>query len=293
MHSTADDPAPSVPRQSPLSEADSGPLQHIAYWAPKLTTPELRILLELAALATPAAGYCVRICTRALATRAHVARSSAIVAIDGLTRRGLLTTRKATARTPAAYQVNLLITTLARGPNAGPPGSNLRTPQVRTSDLTGPIAGPIATDSKGLPSAAASIDDFKGFPEVIGRVVSTDPMQFPEGEIEKAKTHLHAYMKAFGSAGEQAEPPDDQIAAEFLAVATWAQLFGMLRRLRSEGKAAGESYAWFVTVAMQRIRGVKPSELAAARRAFKAQHSSREFTGGLVKQLAAGKGMRR
>lgn len=62
--------------------------------------------------------------------------------------------------------------------------------------------------------------------------------------------------------------PDDKILAQFLAIAPWPRLLGLLIDIQNERLEVGYSYGWFLTVALQRLHGIEwsPARKRAAQR---------------------------
>ena len=82
--------------------------------------------------------------------------------------------------------------------------------------------------------------------------------------IAHAGNWMHRIMLDYG-ANALAHRPDKRIIAEFLAVAPWPDLLQMLRTMHAQKTKPGHSYAWFVSVANQRINDVSPEESRARR----------------------------
>ena len=71
-------------------------------------------------------------------------------------------------------------------------------------------------------------------------------------------------------------PPKPEIVSEFLACGEWRDLEGLLTLLRCDRKRPEISYAWFVTVAMEKLWEIPPEALREARRRLR----MRVVTGG-------------
>lgn len=86
--------------------------------------------------------------------------------------------------------------------------------------------------------------------------------------LTEAGNWLHSYQLKFGRE-PNAHPPDAKIVAQILTVAPWPQLQDLLYDLMAERKQPGHSYAWYLTVALQRIHGISPQVQKAQRTALK------------------------
>jgi hypothetical protein len=109
---------------------------------------------------------------------------------------------------------------------------------------------------------------------IVDRVLlgSIDEMKKLGSEtIDEARTTLRNHARRWGPHQDPA-PPDDKILAQFLQITDWPRLFTMLQSLHREEKAAGNSYAWYVTVGMQRIHGISYWKLQDRRDQLREQH---------------------
>ena len=137
---------------------------------------------------------------------------------------------------------------------------------------------------------------------IIDRILNSRPSHFDKTTLTEAGRWIHGYMTKFGPTPQPA-PPDPHILAQLLAVSDWGNIQGLLHHLMAERQPAGEKYAWFVTVALQRIHGIRPDTLKARRadlREVKRPKSPKppeptqdnlEFAGDLIADLAKAKGM--
>jgi len=137
----------------------------------------------------------------------------------------------------------------------------------------GPVMDPPPTENTSLPFPAPRVDidtsdlDAGG---VIDRVLQARPKNYPEADLERARGWMHSYAAKLPAANTpNPHPPDDVMVSQFLAVAPWPQLEGLLYDLLGERKQCGYSYAWFVSVALQRIHGIKPQLLKERREELK------------------------
>lgn len=116
------------------------------------------------------------------------------------------------------------------------------------------------------------------------------------------KPHTPSFPKASSASryidkfGRQRDPlpPDDVILAQLLTAAPLDSLISLIQDLMAESKEPGSSYAWYVTVALQRIHSVHPAALKARRAALRlvkragvasvecTQQSGIDFAGDLV-----------
>lgn len=267
-----------TPAPSPTAAASS--LTRIADLAPTLKEAELRVLVHLTFLAETDGQKSCRISARELAKQCRTSRRAVQPALDSLAARGLITTRQGTATTPSAYLLNFLNTVQIGGaPNAPPPAEKqaqqerlaLEVRHPDENELRHPGAGnaPPPTDSKQEKdgTSRASIESRFDY-EVIDRLLKAKPDKSDAALIEAARRWLHGYMAKLGRE-QHPHPPDNQILAQFLAIATWPQLEGLLYDLLAERKEPGYSYAWFITVALQRIHGIQPAILKQRRAELK------------------------
>jgi len=90
--------------------------------------------------------------------------------------------------------------------------------------------------------------------------------------LAKARGWLHGYMCKLATREVlrigKPHPPDDKIVAQFLAMGDgaggWGRLEIMLQDLLAERREA-YSYAWFVSVAAQRLHGISAEQLKQRR----------------------------
>jgi len=267
-----------------LSEAA---LRQLAAIAPTLKEGELRLLTHLTAEAARRQTLSIQASSRELENATGTARSAIQRAIDGLTSRGLIAVRQGTATKAAAYILRYL--EIARidaprdkcsGPLAGPPtdaGGSGKGPGVALFEYKGgPLAGPPPAENAGDPEAAPV--DIEGvdcnrntIDPTLQKIFQRRPEQFSPAALDQARRWMHGYMRKFGIESDQ-HPPDEKIAAQFLACGDdaggWPRLEALLHDLMAERKKA-YSYAWFVSVALQRIHGIRPDLVKRQRAALK------------------------
>lgn len=195
--------------------------------------------------------------------------------------------------------------TKARGPNPGP----LADPEVLIQDLWGPELGPsidavvLIQDSSGpnpgllinkeRACAGASIDSISTSIEDRSHAREGEPVEIPPeaddlfslvrkanpkhcnpDEMASLRRWVHGYQRDFGRE-KKANPPDDKILAELLAVASSSQIIRVVQDLMAERKEAGYSYAWFLPVVIQRIYGISPEIWSTRRAALRAVYKPR------------------
>jgi hypothetical protein len=109
----------------------------------------------------------------------------------------------------------------------------------------------------------------KGINSMIDRLQKANRSDYDPSQFEEARKRLWGYMAKYGR-HEKPASPDDDIVAQWLACASWSELESLLYDLMAERKPPGDSPAWFVTVALQRIHGFSPGLQRAARARAKA-----------------------
>ena len=185
------------------------------------------------------------------------------------------------------------------GLNSGPP---LDLNQAHFSSSSGPVAGPHPRAREDRFDSTKPID----------RLLKANPKKCDPEALAQWRSWLHGYQCKFGRE-PNAHPPDDRITAQWMACGEPHQLEKLLYDLMAERKEPGHSYAWFVTVALQRLHGISPQQQQARRAQLRAvpkpspapppqphQQPLEEAMSPAeiediyrqVKQAAAGKGMR-
>jgi hypothetical protein len=100
---------------------------------------------------------------------------------------------------------------------------------------------------------------------VIDQIIATKLLKLDQQQAaETLEEHLKAYVADFGPTMLQASSVSDKILARCLVCAPLDDLIFLLRSLREQGKRVGKSYAWFLTVFAQKLRGIPPEALSAA-----------------------------
>jgi hypothetical protein len=235
------------------------------------------LLLHLTAAAAASGSLTVVASSRDLEVATKTARRAIVRALDALETRGLIATRQGTPRSPAAHLLRFL--EVAQIPKGGgvfgtPPLPVEKSGQaVFLEHLSGAIGTPPPTENQQLPAIAAAVDS-EGvitLGGIIDRLARAKAKGIDPSILAAARRFLHGYRCKFPPQDEvgKPHPPDDRITAQFLSMGDgsggWPRLERMLYDLMAERKTAGSSYAWFVTVAAQRIHGIDPQMLKRKR----------------------------
>jgi hypothetical protein len=272
----------------PLSDVNQGVLQRLVDLAPTLKEGELRLLLYLAQLTEKRPQHDIRISKAELASGTKLARSAIERAVAALAQRGLITCRRGTATQASAFIVNIFATVVLGSPLGGQPPL-VEAPSKR---VTGPLFEGKGHPFRGQPDdentpVAECVDavDIEGFDSssesVIDRLLKANPKRETPERLAEARRWLHGYAAKFGRAPNP-HPPDDKICAQFLAIAEWPRLEGVLLDLMGERKEAPHSYAWFVSVALQRIHGIEPKKLRDRRQQLKLVRKHEQLAGNVA-----------
>lgn len=280
--SDMDQPSPlqaPKPREYSLSGVRTAPVEELARIASTLTEAELRICLQLQAMAS-APHFSVRVSSRRLAVLTGLARSNVVVAIDNLSAKKLLCIREGTATTASAYGLNwCLVRSIQGGPVAGPPPSaevDLQQGHHRSCFETtpGPVSGPPPTGNTGLSSDPASLDSSTSFDGLIDQVLGARPTHFHTAELDRCRQRIFGFFLKWAEVHGFQPPaaPEPLILAQLLTAArSFDRLDVLLLDLHAERTKPGilSPYAWLLTVVMQRFHAVTPAELSARRDARK------------------------
>lgn len=168
------------------------------------------------------------------------------------------------------------------GPTARPlVAQNLSHGGLRTEPRVAQFPGQGGLSSRPLPdgksstcepphienaSAPAKSIEKNDFDSLIDRLRKAQKSDFDHEVFEQARKMIASHHAKFAREGCQLVGwPDDQITAQFLAIADWPRLSAMLYDLSSERKESGHSWAWYVTVALQRIHGISPGKVRQMR----------------------------
>jgi hypothetical protein len=86
------------------------------------------------------------------------------------------------------------------------------------------------------------------------------PSDYDAAELAAARGWMHSHTQKWGTPTSQ--PPDDKICAELLTVAKGEpiRIENLFFELSAERKRPGEKWAWYVSVAVQRIWKMPPEE---------------------------------
>lgn len=282
--------------------ARTAALMSLAALAPGLSEAELRTALYLASIEHPV-HHSAAASSRQIARTTRLARSNVIRALDSLNRRFLITTRGGTATRSSHHTLNFTQTTAFQGgPAVGPPPQPNPSALVLQQDHPSEPLLPGVVLQQDHPSGPVAPVDISIEPiSILDRMLNSRPSHFDKTTLAQAGAWVHGYMTKLGDIPNP-HPPDPYILAQFLAISDWENLKGLLRNLMAERKRPGQSYAWFVTVALQRIHGVQPQVLKARRadlriarrpQAPEPTQDNLKFAADLVAGLAKAKGMDR
>ena len=251
-------------------------LQALAAIAPQLNGAELKILVELASHGSQE----VFTSMNAIAKKTSIARSTCFLAIAHLDELRYLRYDAGSQTAHARFDLLFLKTVRMHGPKIGP----WQNATVRESDSVqksdGPKIGPVrksdhaAAPPDALPRARESRADRSkpiDINPLIDQVLNTTETNDDEATVAAATEALHAHMQTTGRYPLQ-PPPGPDIVAQFLAIAPWPRLKALLESLSKARKGPSDPvYAWYVTVALNRIHGATPEAIAARREAIAEQ----------------------
>lgn len=158
--------------------------------------------------------------------------------------------------------------------NPSPSGLKSEPGVAQLSGQGGLISGPLAYEKSNTcepahienASAHAKSIEKNNFDTLIDRIQTSKRADFEDEIFEAARDLIASHHAKFAREGSQLPgKPDDQITAQFLAVADWPRLSRMLHDLLTERQQTSFSWGWYVTVALQRIHGVAPNSLREVR----------------------------
>jgi hypothetical protein len=167
--------------------------------APTLREQNLRILIALAHHFGHTRDLKGQASSKQLVAASGLSRSNVQTAIDELTSQRLTTATGGTATTAATYTLEF----------------------IRTALIGAPIPGPTSIDERA--SGLAPIDLISSSTDPINRMLHAKPKHFEPAELTTAKRLIHGYQLKFGR-NPNPHLPDDEILAQFLAVAPWPEL---------------------------------------------------------------------
>lgn len=250
-HTTNSQPEPAIDYRK-LAQSLRTAQQTLATMAPGLTDAELRVALFLWSVADQTTNIVVA-SSRQVAAGTRLARSNVVRAIDSLTRRCFITTRQGTATRSSTYRLNW--------PALQPlPGVVLQQDHPPVQNLPGVVLRQDHPSEPPIDVFDSSID-----PEgIIDRMLRARPTHFPKSDLAKLREWIHGYQAKFGRAPNP-HPPDDFLLAQLLALAPLDKLINLTYDLMGERKEPGSSWAWWTTVALQRIHGITPQQTKARR----------------------------
>jgi hypothetical protein len=265
-------------------------LQYLAAIASTLKEGELRVGLELCRRHD--AGETGPLSSRKLAERVAMARPNVQIALDSLSQRGLISSDGGSSTRGSIYHLNFLEVSPLTGPAVlpgrgivpmPPPSQNsllsgiVPMPPWHCSDATPGIAAmpPLAslqchppTENQELADTAlrkrapARLDRSmfdSNFVAVLDRLEKAAPKDYDPELIREVRGRLFHYKCKYGKE-PHAHPPDDKLVARFLAIAPWPRLDQWLQDLALDRKDPGDTYGWFLAVAIQRLHGIPPEE---------------------------------
>jgi hypothetical protein len=273
MNSAAPTPAPPDPRPRTQAIDYRKCFQHLAHLAPTLGEAELRVLVELTHRTATSPTHTAAIGARQLAKAAGTAHSNVRLAVAALAARSLITVRPGLANRPSIFQVNIWLTAdFASSTGVPATGTPLCSQQAHPCAYSRhtpvPATGTPPTENQQLALLETSVDIHRSIPEgsidtsdPIERTIRTKPSEHTAADLEAARALMYGYRRKFPpleEVGREPHPPDRDICARFLAVAPLPQLERLISDLFCERRTCGYSYAWFVSVALQRIHGISP-----------------------------------
>lgn len=247
----------------------SAVLKHIAAIAKGLSKAELHVLIELASRAEEVGENDAVASSRELAGQTGLARSSVQISIDSLNSKGVILSSAGTATRSAMHRLLFLDAVEIRlgGPIFRPEVAResgqggLDSAPLRNGKST--TCEPAHIENASAPAGSIEKSDFD---RLIDRIQNAKKADFDDEVFEAARNLIASHHAKFAREGCQLPgKPDDQITAQFLAVADWPRLNHMLHDLLTERQSTSFSWAWYVTVALQRIHGISPDEVRGVR----------------------------
>jgi hypothetical protein len=127
---------------------------------------------------------------------------------------------------------------------------------------------PPTEENTAHPQATPRVDIDNETTEVLDRLLKASDKRTDPAAIATARAWLHGYVAKLAPDKDR-HPPDNRIVAQFLAIAEWPRLEHLLKALFEERQTPGYSYAWFLTVALQRLHGIQPARLKTRRAQLK------------------------
>jgi hypothetical protein len=253
-------------------------IEALSALAPTLKEAELRVLLELMSRPRCGDGIEVTASSRELASATRVSRSWLRAAMASLEDRKIITTKPGTATRAAKHTLNFLEIISTGGSVANPPNPQYVGPQrtqyvgsLRTHP--GSVADPPLFENTPLPSERPRVDVLRVGNPILDRVLNCKASKADPETLRYFRARLHSHMAKLGTddTGQplpQPHPPDDQVVAQFMACGDPPELERLLQTLFMDREPC-QRYAWFVTVALQRLHGFSFGDVRKAREKLK------------------------
>jgi len=210
--------------------------------------------------------------SRQLAEATRLERKHVRHAIETLTQRCLLATRKGSGKQPSAYLLNFMGTVQL-------PSGVLRTPLQQTALPLEGSQGPHTHEPLGLvegssrphpsePRGPLDIDTPDIEPSALDRVLKARPRQFQHAEL--AQVRGYAYKWLLMQRGQQhAQPPDEHVCARLIAAAGGAGAACDWIRDHLQDHQS-ETCEYLVVSMLQKIHGIAPPTVARRRAQLRA-----------------------
>ena len=251
-------------------------LERVAELAKTLSCAEHRVLHQLLLRAYRENRHTAKGSTRELAHATGLARSNVKSALHSLVERNVIATDQGSSVRAAEYRLAfldliVLSVSVVPGSKLGPPPPP-ETVQVGLFQTQGgPNLDPGVGAQQAHPPlfankerAPARVDiDFDSL-KTIDRLLTAKPKKADPEAIQFFRGFLHSYVAKLGREPHP-HAPDDLIVAQFLSCGEVHQLEKLLYDLMAERKEPGHSYAWFVSVALQRLHGISPQQFKQRR----------------------------
>ena len=208
----------------------------------------------------------------------------------------MIASRDGTATAKTGYKLTFLRVLEFRskgGPFTGPPPS----PEaVLFRDHPGPFTGPPQTDLFGQSGpAGARVDrSIEKPPEekdrsmfILDKVLKAKPSHFHQSDLAEARSWIYGFMvKKAPLDAQNPHPPDDVTLAQYLTAAG-GQAVTLIQKLLTEKHTAPRSPQWFVSVALDRLHGIRPKEADALRAELRIEPKRHKALTGKQQQFPA------
>lgn len=253
-------------------------LYALATLAPTLSEAALRLLIELTRRGLERPDLSFKASSRDLAAAAKCSRRHMFEALASLENSGLILTRRGTSSAPSAFRLTYLETLSMGGAPAAPPlvphghhpGTPAAPPLVPYGHHPGAPAAPPPIENATLfdnPPPPLDIEE-ESIVRIFDRVSKAKPADHDPDTLQEAREWLHGYHAKFGRTPNP-HPPDHRILSQILAIAPLPSLKAVLYDLMAERREPGASYAWYLTVLLQRLYGFSPGAQTQARTTLK------------------------